>query len=517
MRSKLFALVFIAIVPAALLVLWMLIAQYRERTADARNQAIARARAVAAAVDSQILQVHSALNGLATAGSLPDADYATFREQALSLLRISGLSSIVLVDAEGRQLANTLRPYGAELPSLSKDAPTRKAVLERRPLAEMTTGAVSGRPVIVASVPVRQGGEVRYGLSAVIDGERFTALLAGQTLPAGWIAALVEPNGLIAWRNIRPDDFVGKPATATLRGHIARAPEGAFEAKSLDGVDTLTVYTRAPQAGWTIVFGIPTANLIADLTRSLLLLGFGTALVFALSGLAAWAYGGQIVRSTAALVDLSRELAIREHVPLPPLQFSEAHQLGESMIHANRRLREAHSDVAQQEARLRALLDAAMDGVVVIDRDRHVVQCNAAACRMFGREPDDMPGRALAELLPEAAQALQDEPAAQALQDEPAAQALQDEPAAAPRDEDIAAASDAAAAGRRFRALHREGWVFPVEASIARFESDGQPFVVAIVRDVTRRQQMEDELLRSNLELRQFAHAASHDLPSPLR
>jgi PAS domain S-box-containing protein len=44
-----------------------------------------------------------------------------------------------------------------------------------------------------------------------------------------------------------------------------------------------------------------------------------------------------------------------------------------------------------------------------------------------------------------------------------------------------------------------------------------QSFIQVNVRDVTQRRQAEDDLRRSNLDLQQFAFAASHDLQEPLR
>jgi two-component system, chemotaxis family, sensor kinase Cph1 len=50
-----------------------------------------------------------------------------------------------------------------------------------------------------------------------------------------------------------------------------------------------------------------------------------------------------------------------------------------------------------------------------------------------------------------------------------------------------------------------------------RYRVKEQSFIQVNIRDVTQRRQVEDDLRRSNLDLQQFAFAASHDLQEPLR
>src|SRR5215813_12569344 len=109
-------LVTASILPA-LIIIALLVhrAAERERTIVA-DDTIETARALATAVDHEIDSAQVVLRALATSAHLAEGNLAAFHAQASEVLNGSAGHNIVLSDASGQQLVNTLRPFGAPLP-----------------------------------------------------------------------------------------------------------------------------------------------------------------------------------------------------------------------------------------------------------------------------------------------------------------------------------------------------------------------------------------------------------------
>jgi diguanylate cyclase (GGDEF)-like protein/PAS domain S-box-containing protein len=131
-------------------------------------------------------------------------------------------------------------------------------------------------------------------------------------------------------------------------------------------------------------------------------------------------------------------------------------------------------DVVLGEARLRAMLVTAMDGVVSIDADGRLTEFNPAAEAIFGWQRDEVIGRPMADLIiPERHRAAHHAGMAR-----------------------FVTTREQRVLNRRVEisALRRDGTEFPIELSITAIQSDAHDFFTAYVRDITARKQAEDEL-----------------------
>ena len=146
-------------------------------------------------------------------------------------------------------------------------------------------------------------------------------------------------------------------------------------------------------------------------------------------------------------------------------------------------------ELARGEARLRGILDSAMDAIITIDDKEHVVLFNRAAEQVFGCPRDQAIGAPLSWFIPERFRA--------------------------GHHDHIRRFGETGTSSRRMGALRivtglrRNGEEFPIDASISQISESGARFYTVILRDVTERVRGEEALKRSREELRELAQAAN--------
>jgi PAS domain S-box-containing protein len=158
---------------------------------------------------------------------------------------------------------------------------------------------------------------------------------------------------------------------------------------------------------------------------------------------------------------------------------------------------------SESETWFRTLLDSAPDAMVIVDGNGQIEIINNQAESMFGYARDELRGKQVEVLLPERLRQRH----------------LQHR-------DNFAQAPSVRPMGASFELIARrkDGSEFPVEISLSPVELESVSFVSSVIRDVTERKKLEQELIaarqvaeRANKANSAFLAAASHDLRQPVQ
>ena len=144
-----------------------------------------------------------------------------------------------------------------------------------------------------------------------------------------------------------------------------------------------------------------------------------------------------------------------------------------------------HGALGDTQARLSAIVDSAMDAVITVDEEQKIVLFNRAAEQVFGAQRHEVLGSALDRFLPVRFRGA--------------------------HGHHIESFGRTGVTSRRMGdvttlwALRTNGEEFPIEASISQAVEEGKRYFTVILRDITLRKRGEDEIRRSQQELRELS------------
>ncbi len=365
-RATLIWLVVACIVPAwigVVAVIWSIYERERVLEGDAT---IGTARALALAVDRDLLSATTAAQVLAASPYIASLDLPAFYLQA-TVVGPSFADIIVLSEASGQQLVNTLMPYGAPLPRHGNDDQLRGVRETGEPVvSDVYVGAVARKPLVSIDIPVFRDEKVDFVLSVGMLPERLLRLLQQQRFKPTWTVAIIDRSGAIVARNRDTERFVGQKVPPALLQAIAESASGLAELPTLDGIPVFAAFSRSAVSGWTVAIGIPLAELRSGLHQFLAISGAG-ALV--LLGLVIWLavyQSGRIIRTVRALIAPADALGRGEAPGVPALLIREVDEVGRSLNRAFHvmRQREDERDRARHDNRVAEVFARAKDELI---------------------------------------------------------------------------------------------------------------------------------------------------------
>jgi two-component system, LuxR family, sensor kinase FixL len=159
--------------------------------------------------------------------------------------------------------------------------------------------------------------------------------------------------------------------------------------------------------------------------------------------------------------------------------------------------RRAERNLRSSEARGRAIIETAVDAIILIDRRGRVEAFNPAAERLFGYPSNEVLGRNVSMLMPE--------------------------PYASEHDHylrryGMTGERHIIGIGREVTARRRDGTTFPAHLSVAELSIEGDVKFTGIVRDLTERVKLEVKLREESglVRLGELAAVLAHEVKNPL-
>jgi signal transduction histidine kinase len=355
-RTYLFLMAAAILIPVAL-AFWIGVSMLLDWERESRIHRVQEtARATALMVDREIAVKESLLRVIAHSEALEEQNFARVYRLATRLNGDDSLSWTTLVDDRHHVVFNTLRPFGTELKGSGLRYVDEVLRSNRTRVSGNFIGSTSQRAVVSVDVPSPAGQGRRHVVSQIFDARYFDRVFAGSALDASWLVGIFDANGVTIARN-HGAHAAGKPMHPEMRTAALHAGSGVLRHTTHEGRDVYGIYTRSALTGWTIVIGVPVADVESAARTAATYATLALILVMGIAVLIAVFFGNKLSNALQQAGSVANSLARGAIAKPRPTKVDEVDALLDGLHYTSEALsRESAARQALQHEREQLLL-----------------------------------------------------------------------------------------------------------------------------------------------------------------
>ncbi|MDB5643226.1 MAG: domain S-box protein [Hyphomicrobiales bacterium] len=230
------------------------------------DRGIGSVRQIAQLLDFDILSLQAILGNLASSLLIQSGDYTQFDAIARAFTEKTNIP-VILSDPAGHALLDTSRDFGSELPNV--DPSIREASQIRQPnVTNIYRDPITHEAsyAIVAPIFLRSTADLTHVLHFRISTQRVLDVLLRSVNSQNIRASVIDRTGRILARSLNNASAQGMLWQGFER--VSGVGEGVFRHANLEGVGSVTSFTRMQSTGWLVVDGVD-SNVVDSPWRAL--------------------------------------------------------------------------------------------------------------------------------------------------------------------------------------------------------------------------------------------------------
>ncbi|MFC5325751.1 sensor histidine kinase [Bradyrhizobium oligotrophicum] len=402
-KGRLLLLAGILFLPCVGLIAYVIASMAQSADDSIRRGLSYAAQTISGAVDAELRRYIVLAEVLAKSPDLSAADLTAFEAEAHRVGVVSGEGWIIVSDADGRLLLNTVatpgKPLGERTPEGRRSQ--ELAFQSGRPsISDIFTGPSSGEWVATVDVPIFKDGKPFRCLSIAMPAANYTRLLAQQQLPADWLVGIIDGQGRYISRIPKNATTTGQPASAGWRANAKVA--GVSEFPSIEGDRVINANAHPQLSAWTVGVGIKQAAFAQAISSTVKTATIAATTICGLALLLAAAIGTSIARPLG-------RIAVRSSIPGeaepsdPPevralnarlAAAAEAQAESARILQDNfRLLAKARDDASRSAEQLKLAAKYGRLGTFIWDGKSGASHWSDEIEELYGLEPGSFPGR----------------------------------------------------------------------------------------------------------------------------